>query len=48
MSDDVTLEIGAAAPPFTLPDQTGAEVTLADLSGRWVVVFFYPRDDTPG
>ena len=38
----------AHAPPFTLPDQHGKTVSLADLAGRWVVLYFYPRDDTPG
>ncbi len=42
------IEVGKAAPPFTLPDQTGAEVSLADFRGQDVVVYFYPRDDTPG
>jgi peroxiredoxin Q/BCP len=39
---------GEAAPPFALPDQAGASVALEDLRGRWVVLYFYPRDDTPG
>ena len=42
------IEIGRAAPPFTLPDQDGDEVSLAALRGRWVVLYFYPKDDTPG
>ncbi|HEV3402532.1 MAG TPA: thioredoxin-dependent thiol peroxidase [Acidimicrobiales bacterium] len=42
------LEPGAAAPPFTLPDQDGREVSLADFTGRRVIVYFYPADDTPG
>jgi len=42
------LAAGRKAPPFRLPDQDGREVALADLRGRWVVLFFYPRDDTPG
>jgi len=42
------VEIGRAAPPFTLPDQDGVEVSLAGLRGRWVVLYFYPKDDTPG
>ncbi len=42
------LDIGANAPSFTLPDQDGVPVALADLRGRWVVLYFYPRDDTPG
>ena len=42
------LEAGADAPDFTLPDQEGNEVTLSDLRGSPVVVYFYPRADTPG
>ena len=39
---------GAKAPPFSATDDTGAKVTLSDFAGRWVVLFFYPKDDTPG
>ena len=39
---------GQPAPDFTLRDANGQEVTLSDLRGQQVVVFFYPRDDTPG
>jgi peroxiredoxin Q/BCP len=42
------LEIGQPAPTFELPDQDGVEVSLAALAGRWVVLYFYPKDDTPG
>jgi len=42
------LEAGATAPDFTLPDQDGNEVTLADLRGETIVLYFYPRADTPG
>jgi peroxiredoxin Q/BCP len=42
------IEEGAAAPGFTLPDQDGHDVSLADLAGRTVVLYFYPRADTPG
>ncbi len=42
------LEAGDAAPDFTLPDQDGRELTLADLRGETVVLYFYPRADTPG
>jgi len=42
------LQPGDPAPPFTLPDQDGAPVDLASYRGRRVVVYFYPRDDTPG
>ena len=40
--------IGAKAPAFSLPDQAGKQVSLQDLRGRWVVLYFYPKDDTPG
>jgi peroxiredoxin Q/BCP len=40
------LEAGASAPDFTLPDQDGNEVKLADLRGETVVLYFYPRADT--
>ena len=39
---------GDAAPDFTLPDQDGASVSLAELRGSPVVLYFYPRADTPG
>jgi len=44
----MTLKIGDAAPDFTLPDQDGRPVRLSDLRGRQVIVYFYPKDDTPG
>lgn len=39
---------GTEAPEFSLDDDDGNTVTLAGLRGKWVVLFFYPRDDTPG
>ena len=39
---------GREAPDFTLPDQDGNAVSLHGLRGQWVVVYFYPRADTPG
>jgi peroxiredoxin Q/BCP len=42
------LEEGAAAPDFALRDQDGNEVTLSGLRGRTVVLYFYPKADTPG
>jgi peroxiredoxin Q/BCP len=43
-----TVKQGEPAPDFTLPDQHGTPVTLSSLRGRWVVLYFYPKDDTPG
>jgi peroxiredoxin Q/BCP len=36
------------APKFTLKDENGQEVSLDDFAGKWVVLYFYPKDDTPG
>ncbi len=40
--------IGKAAPSFDLPDQNGVFHTLEEYNGKWVVLYFYPKDDTPG
>jgi thioredoxin-dependent peroxiredoxin len=42
------IETGLPAPDFTLPDQDGEAVSLSDLRGRNVVLYFYPKADTPG
>jgi thioredoxin-dependent peroxiredoxin len=42
------LTAGAPFPSFSLPNQDGKTVTLADFAGHWLVVYFYPKDDTPG
>jgi peroxiredoxin Q/BCP len=42
------IEPGAKAPEFTLPNQDGEPVSLADFAGRTVVLYFYPKADTPG
>jgi peroxiredoxin Q/BCP len=44
----VMIEAGEKAPEFTLPDQDGNEVSLSDFAGRTVVLYFYPKADTPG
>lgn len=42
------VEVGKKAPSFTLQDENGSKVALSDLAGQWVVLYFYPKDDTPG
>ncbi len=42
------LSEGDPAPDFCLPDQDGREVCLRDLRGRWIVLYFYPKDNTKG
>lgn len=44
----VNLKIGDPAPGFVLPDQSGREVSLAGQGGKWIVLYFYPKDNTPG
>lgn len=44
----MAIEEGKAAPAFTLKDQDGNKVALKDYRGKTVVVYFYPKDDTPG
>lgn len=38
----------STAPLFSLPDQNGEEHSLADYAGKWILLYFYPKDDTPG
>lgn len=42
------LKAGDAAPDFSLPNETGATVSLSDFKGKKLVIYFYPKDDTPG
>jgi peroxiredoxin Q/BCP len=42
------MEVNSKAPEFTLPDQDGKEISLKDYRGSYVVLYFYPRADTPG
>ena len=42
------LEVGTMAPDFTLPDQDGNQVSLKSFRGQKVVLYFYPKDNTPG
>jgi peroxiredoxin Q/BCP len=44
----MTLTIGSPAPAFTLPATDGLQISLDNLKGRKVVLYFYPKDDTPG
>jgi len=45
---DSPIRIGMPAPDFELEDQNSEKVSLSDLNGKWVVLYFYPKDDTPG
>ncbi len=42
------LETGTKAPAFCLPNQDGVEICSRDLKGKWIVLYFYPKDNTPG
>ncbi len=42
------ISVGGIAPQFKLPDQNGIVHQLRDYAGKWVLVYFYPRDNTPG
>jgi thioredoxin-dependent peroxiredoxin len=42
------MNIGQAAPNFTAPNRAGENVSLQDFNGRWSVLYFYPKDNTPG
>jgi peroxiredoxin Q/BCP len=46
--DGMTLDVGNKAPAFTLPTDGGGKVSLSKLKGKKVIVYFYPKDDTPG
>lgn len=48
MTEDGWLEEGKKAPAFSLKDESGKSVKLSELKGQPVVVYFYPKDDTPG
>jgi len=48
MGLETVLQIGDPAPDFTLTDQAGEPVSLSNLKGQRVVIYFYPKDDTPG
>ena len=42
------VQAGTAFPAFSLPNQDGKTIKLSDFTGQWLVVYFYPKDDTPG
>jgi peroxiredoxin Q/BCP len=42
------IAVGSQAPSFELPDQDGRKRKLKEFAGKWVVLYFYPKDDTPG
>ena len=44
----MAIQEGKTAPAFTLPDAEGKKVALKDLKGKNVILYFYPKDDTPG
>ena len=44
----VCILVGMNAPQFSLKDQDGTVKTLKDFAGKWLVIYFYPKDDTPG
>ena len=47
VADEIPV-VGSAAPDFALMDQNGREITLESLRGKWGVLYFYPKNDTPG
>lgn len=48
MANAKLIDIGDKAPVFTLNDQNGSKTKLGDFKGKWVVLYFYPKDNTPG
>lgn len=48
LSRSATPAVGTQAPDFTLPSQDGSQVSLKGYRGKWVVLYFYPKDQTPG
>ncbi len=42
------MDINTKAPEFCLPNQDETEICLRDLSGKWIILYFYPKDNTPG
>lgn len=48
IGENMKLKIGDEAPDFILSDKNGIRHRLSDLRGKWIVLYFYPKDDTPG
>ena len=48
MKNEQLLSVGQKAPEFSLKNQNGEEVSLKDFKGKWAVLYFYPKDNTPG
>lgn len=48
LSHSATPAVASRAPDFTLPSQDGSPVSLKAYRGKWVVLYFYPKDQTPG
>jgi thioredoxin-dependent peroxiredoxin len=48
LSRSATPTVGSVAPDFTLPSQDGSPVSLKNYRGKWVALYFYPKDQTPG
>ncbi len=46
--DLMSIELGKDAPAFSLANQDGKTISLKDFAGQWLVLYFYPKDDTPG
>ncbi len=48
MSEPVILKTGVEAPEFCLPSSNGDQICLSELRGKWVALYFYPKDNTSG
>ena len=46
--ESASFAVGKAAPAFTAKNQLDKDVKLSDYAGKWLILYFYPRDDTPG
>ncbi len=48
LGEEANFAVGKPAPKFTAKNQHDKDVKLSDYAGKWLVLYFYPRDDTPG